>query len=373
MDDSTNVRVIIAGGGTGGHLYPGIALAQEFESRWKSDILFIGTTYGIENKVLPRTHYRFKKIWMRGLQRQLTPGNLIFPLRLLVSIFQCAGTMLSFRPQVVIGTGGYVSGPALMAAMLLRLPTVIQEQNSYPGLVNRLLGKWAKQVHVTYEASLPYFKNRSVLVSGNPVRGEFNKISRSDAAKKFKLHENKITLFVFGGSQGARAINKRVLESIENLLNIVDLQILWATGPNEYEMISKKVKSLDKRAVVLPYIDDMASAYAASDIALCRAGASTLAEITMCGLPAILVPYPFAAAGHQDFNAKAMQQEGAALVIFERDFTTEILVAKVTELVNDEKQRMKISAAARKLGRPTAARDIVAKIAGLINREASNA
>lgn len=368
MADSQGVKVIIAGGGTGGHLYPGIALAQEFERRGPAEIMFIGTSYGIENKVLPKMHYRFKKIWMRGLQRSLTIGNLLFPVRLFVSLFQCAGAIISFRPHVVIGTGGYVSGPALMTALLMGVPTVIQEQNSFPGLVNRLLGKWVKQVHVTYDASLPFFKNRFTFVSGNPVRGEFNKVKRSEAAKKFNLDETKITLFVFGGSQGARAINLKVSSSIHRLLELNHLQILWATGPANYETISEKYRGL-RGVTILPYIDDMASAFAITDMALCRAGASTLAEIAICGIPAILVPYPYSAAGHQDFNAKTMEKESAAIVIFERNFTEDVLAKTIGELTNNREKLASMAAAARRLGRPNAAHDIVDKIQELLERE----
>jgi UDP-N-acetylglucosamine--N-acetylmuramyl-(pentapeptide) pyrophosphoryl-undecaprenol N-acetylglucosamine transferase len=369
MSGDEPINVIIAGGGTGGHLYPGIALAQEFERRWpgKTQVMFIGTAYGIENKVLPNMHYAFKKIWMRGLQRNLSLSNLLFPLRLLISFVQCAATIRKFRPNVIIGTGGYVSGPALLAAIALGIPTVIQEQNSYPGLVNRLLGKWVSQVHVTYEASLPYFKNQpNVFVSGNPVRGEFNQIDRKTAAAKFNLDPTKTTLFVFGGSQGARAINQRVVNSIARLLSLKGLQILWATGPADFEMVKAKCKNYTERLALHPYIDDLAAAYAASDFALCRAGATTLAELTICGLPAILVPYPYAAAGHQDFNAQTLANEGAALVIFEKSFTEEMLIQAVTDLLNNKEKRAAMSQAARKLARPHAARDIVDKIANLM-------
>ena len=362
--------MIIAGGGTGGHLYPGLALAQEFERRGKAEILFIGTAYGIESKVLPKTHYRFKKIWMRGLQRKLALENLIFPVRLLVSLFQCAAAMIAFRPQVVIGTGGYVSGPALMAALLLRVPSVIQEQNSYPGLVNRLLGKWVNQVHLTYADSLPYFKNSFTYVSGNPVRGEFSatlRDSRARAAQKFKLDESKTTLFVFGGSQGARAINERLLNCLSRLLEVSTLQILWATGAGEYDMIAGKSDINNQALRIQPFIDDMASAYAITDLALCRAGASTLSEIATCGIPAILVPYPYAAAGHQDFNARTMAKAGAAIVIHERDFTEEALINNVRDLVGNQEKRTMMAAAARRLGRPDAAREIVDKILELID------
>ncbi|MFQ6115976.1 MAG: glycosyltransferase, partial [bacterium] len=219
MDSLATIRVIIAGGGTGGHLYPGIALAEEIEKRWKAKILFVGTNYGIENKVIPKTHYEFKKIWLRGLQRKMNIGNLLLPLRLLVSLIQCTFLIVTFRPNLVLGTGGYVSGPALMMGIALGVPTIIQEQNSFPGLVNRLLGKWVNQVHVTYEASLPYFKKQpNVFVSGNPVRGSFTKVERKKALNKFNLKKDKSTLFIFGGSQGAHAINMQVLNCLERLM-----------------------------------------------------------------------------------------------------------------------------------------------------------
>ncbi len=362
MSEKKKLRVMIAGGGTGGHLYPGIALAQEFQKRWSSRIMFVGTAYGIENKVLPKHPYEFKRIWIRGLQRKLSLANLIFPLRLVVSLVQCTFLMLTFKPNVVIGTGGYVSGPALMMAITFRIPTVIQEQNSYPGLVNRLLGKWVSQVHVMFEESIPYFKGQSdIFVSGNPVRGDLNMVNKKAALKKFNLQEDKLTLFVFGGSQGAHAINQAVLNSIKELKELPGLQILWATGPHDSKIVAEKCGA-DQGISNHEFLEDMASAYAVADFVLCRSGATTLAEIAICGLPAILVPYPHSAGGHQEFNAKARETTGAAIMILEKSLNEEILISTISDFLNNLEKREAMSKAAVRLAKPNAARDIAAKI-----------
>ncbi|MFQ5675159.1 MAG: undecaprenyldiphospho-muramoylpentapeptide beta-N-acetylglucosaminyltransferase [bacterium] len=362
------LKVIIAGGGTGGHLYPGIALAQEFQKRYDSEIMFVGTAYGLENKVLPKMSFRFKKIWMRGLQRNLSLGNLLFPLRLVVSLIQCTSLILAFKPDIILGTGGYVSGPVLMMGITLRIPTVIQEQNSYPGLVNRLLGKRVDQVHVTFEDSLSYFKrNGNIFVSGNPVRRDLNQVSKQAALTKFNLQPDKTTLFVFGGSQGARALNHAVLNSIEQLMSFPDLQIIWATGPYDAKAVASKCNG-ENRIAHFEFIEDMASAYAAADFVLCRSGATTLAEIAICGLPAILVPYPYSAAGHQKFNAKATEAAGAAIAISEENLGGKTLLAAISELKDNSQKREAMARAAKKLAKPDAAAEIVSAIRPLLSK-----
>lgn len=367
MASRERIRVIMAGGGTGGHLYPGLALAEEMRDRWGAEILFIGTNYGVEAKVLPATDYTFKRIWMRGLRRKLTPGNLLFPVRLLVSIGQSLWIMRRTRPHLVVGTGGYVSGPALIAARLLRVPAAIQEQNSYPGLVNRLLGKWVDQVHLTYESSKAYFKNpENLYVSGNPVRVQPGAVGQAAARRAFDLDESGFTLLVFGGSQGAHALNDVLVAALQDLLRAPHLQILWATGTADFRGLQTRIKEFSQRVHVRPYIEDMPAAYAAADLVLCRAGASTLAEITACGLPAILVPYPHAAANHQTFNARVLEAEGAARVILERDLTPERLTETVLGLLRQPEERTAMRAAARRIARPDAARIIVDHLEALL-------
>ncbi len=366
MAEQKTVRIVIAGGGTGGHLYPAIALAEEFERQSDAQILFIGTSYGLESKVLPGLPYKFKTIWMRGLHRNRIASNILFPARLMVSLIQCTAILMKFRPDAVVGTGGYVSAPALMIAMLLGIPTAIQEQNSFPGLVNRLLGNRVNQLHLTFEESSKHFAGqKQIRISGNPVRGKLNEVSREDGLAKFELSAGRVTLFVFGGSQGARAINDAVQASLQRLMKIENLQLLWATGAPDWQKIEAACREVGQRVSCHAYIDDMASAYAAADFVLCRAGATTLAEIAICGLPALLVPLPTAAAGHQDFNAKSVESAGAAVLLPQKELNEDKIVEIIEEWVSSPEKRASMSAAARKLARPNAAGDIVTEVLSL--------
>jgi len=361
-EDSKSRTIIIAGGGTGGHLYPGIALAQEFEKRRNTSIVFIGTAYGIENKILPQYPYVFKKIAIRGLQRKISLTNLLFPFRFILSLLQCSFILMHYKPVAIIGTGGYVSGPILMTGILFHVPTFIQEQNSYPGLVNRLLGNRVNQVHVTFKASMKYFnKQKNIFVSGNPVRGDFNSLSKSDARQRFHLQHDKCTLFIFGGSQGAHAINQIVLKSLDRLLENENLQILWATGTADFEQIKKRSANSD-RVSVQKYIDDMPAAYAAANLAVCRSGASTLSEIAICGLPAILIPYPYSAAGHQVVNAQSVADAGAAVLLQETTLTETSFLSTINDIISNRQKLENMRQAQFKLARPQAAKDIVTAI-----------
>jgi UDP-N-acetylglucosamine--N-acetylmuramyl-(pentapeptide) pyrophosphoryl-undecaprenol N-acetylglucosamine transferase len=353
-------RVVFAGGGTGGHLYPAIALAEAFQKRdIKFSCTFIGTAYGIETRVLPALGYELHLIWMRGLQRKLSLANLLFPLRLVVSTMQCVRLLGKFKPHVVIGTGGYVSGPALMAARLGNVPHIVQEQNSFPGLATRSAGKQADAVFLTFEESRKFFpKTANVKVVGNPVRGSLQKGARDEAMKKWNLRREAMTLLVFGGSQGARGINQIILEILPKLRENQPLQILWATGPASFEAIQEKCKD-DPTVRVLPYIENMSLAYAAADLVICRSGATTLAELALCGLPSILIPFPFATADHQAFNARSVQRAGAAIMILEKELTADLLLAKIQELLDSPQQRKKMAMASKSLAKPRAADDIV--------------
>jgi len=368
MDKAETVRIALAAGGTGGHLYPGLALAEALRENTSVEIMFIGTAHGLENNILPTLPYRFERIWIRGLQRKFSLANLLFPVRLVVSLLQCAFLFLTFRPDIVLGTGGYVSGPALMMGLLLRIPTAVQEQNSYPGLVNRFLGKKVNQVYLTFDDSRKYFAGQqNVVVSGNPVRADIARTNRNSAATRFGLDAHKITLLIFGGSQGAHAINQMVLRSLAVILTNEGLQLLWATGEADWQQVFQKCTEVAKRVKVTKYIDAMASAYAASDFVLCRAGASTLSELALCGLPAILVPYPYAAENHQEFNARSVEEAGAAMTILEKELTTDTLAQAVSKLANDGALRQKMAQASFKLARPDAAREIAANLLTMTN------
>jgi UDP-N-acetylglucosamine--N-acetylmuramyl-(pentapeptide) pyrophosphoryl-undecaprenol N-acetylglucosamine transferase len=367
---SETLRVVIAGGGTGGHLLPGIALAEEMRRRWPVEILFVGTKKGVEARLLPKLGWPLHFVWIRGLRRSLSPDLLLFPIRLVVSMFQCAGLYRKFKPDAVIGTGGYVSGPALISALIMGIPTVIQEQNSYPGLVNRVLARYVRQVHVSFPNSMEFFRRKdNLFLSGNPVRVTASRASVAAARESFGLHAERPTLLVFGGSQGARAINRVLLRALPSLLETTDLQILWATGRYDEAEIQSATQRWRERIAVLPFIDRMPDAYRAADIVVARAGATTISEITFWGLPSILIPYPYATAGHQEQNARALAEAGAAWMILEKELTAERLVEAVRTLLSSSDRMLKMSQAARKLARPDAARTIVDHLATLLAAE----
>ncbi len=361
------LRIVIAGGGTGGHLLPGLALAEEIRRRWPSQIVFVGTRRGIEARLLPKLGWPLHYLWIRGLRRRLSPDLLLFPIRLLVSVAQCAGLYRRFKPDAVIGTGGYVSGPALLSALMMGIPTIIQEQNSYPGLVNRMLARYVRQVHLSFPGSEKFFRKKEhIWVSGNPVRIAGSSSTPAASRESFGLSAERPTLLVFGGSQGAHAINRVVLEALPELLESTDLQVIWATGPAEAEKVQAATEAWRERVAVFSFIDRMPDAYRAADLVIARAGASTVAEITCSGLPAILIPYPYAAAGHQEQNARALAEAGAAWMILEKDLTATRLIEAVRALMESESRRREMAEVARRLARPEAARTIVDHLAELL-------
>jgi len=354
------LRVVFAGGGTGGHLYPAIAMAEEFQRRIKNfKCLFVGAARGIEARVIPQLGYGVELAPVRGLQRKLTLSNLLVPFYLLKSIRQCLRLFREFKPDLIIGTGGYVSGPALLAAWLSRRRFVVQEQNSFPGLVNRWWGERADLVFLSFAESRKFFRRQTHLrVVGNPVRANLNDDNRAGAAKKWDLKPDRTTFLVFGGSQGARRINELMLEILPRLKALENFQVLWATGEQNFETIVARAGNLNQVKVV-PYIYEMAAAFSLADFVLCRAGASTIFELANCGLPALLVPFPFATADHQTFNARVLEQAGAARMLVEKELTAEKLFNHVQELTARKEIRQQMAAAAKKMARPHAAAEIV--------------
>jgi len=361
------LRVVFAGGGTGGHLYPAIAMAEAFQRRMENfKCVFVGTERGIEARVIPQLGYRLELVPVRGLRRKLTLSNLLVPFYLLKSIRQCLRLFREFKPDLIIGTGGYVSGPALLAAWLSRRKFVVQEQNSFPGLVNRWWGERADLVFLSFEESRKFFRRQEHLrVVGNPVRANLNNDNRDSAAKKWDLKPDHTTFLVFGGSQGARRINELMLEILPQLNRLENFQVLWATGEQNFKPIVAQAGNLNHVKVV-PYIDEMAAAFSLADFVLCRAGASTIFELANCGLPALLVPFPFATANHQTFNARVMEQAGAARLLVEKELTAEMLLQHVQELATQPHLRQQMSAAAKQLARPRAAEEIVAACLALV-------
>lgn len=366
------LRAIFAGGGTGGHLFPAIAIADEIKKQHPSaEVLFIGAKDKIEARVIPRKGYEFRSIWISGFRRSISVDNVLFPLKVVVSLMQAYSIIHKFQPQVVVGTGGYVSGPVLYAATLLKIPTLIQEQNSYPGITTRMLARKVNEVHITFEGSKKYLKrDDNVYVSGNPTRNDLENASRVDALAYFgfKANEQKKTVLIFGGSLGAHSINSAVRGSLDGLLNN-NLRVIWQTGKEECDEAESLCKKYSGANVwVNAFIERMDYAYAASDLVICRAGATTIAELVRLGKPSILVPYPHAAANHQVENARSVVDVGAAEILYDHEVSEKLLETALALLGTSRLQQM--SSQAKTLGRPGAAKDIAARVIHLAHGHA---
>lgn len=349
------MRVLIAGGGTGGHLFPGIALAEEVvTSHPKNDVVFVGTDRGLEARVVPQNGFVFEAIKSRGL-KGMGLGKLLLGLLLLpVSFLAAIGLLRKYRPDVVVGVGGYSSGPVVLMAWLLRLPTAILEQNALPGLTNKVLGKFVDAIFVSFEAAIPFFPYKRAHALGNPIRR-----SLVENFLRSKVAHERFTLLIFGGSLGARGINSRVLEALPLLQDLKgQVHIVHQTGKGDLESVAKGYADQNFPAEVREFIDDMAGAYLGADLVLCRAGATTLAELTVCKKASILVPFPHATDDHQAVNARAMVDAGAAVMFREAELTGEKLAGIIRELKNDPARLAKMEKAAGMLGRPEAGREI---------------
>lgn len=359
MKSTTPYRFLFAGGGTGGHLYPAIAVADEIKKlKPESEIIFVGTKSKIEGRVVPKLGYGFKSIWIKGFARKFNMENLLFPIKLFVSLMQSLFISFRFKPRVAIGSGGYVAGPAIWGASVLGAKVILMESNSYPGVTTRLLERYANEVHITFDDSKKYLRQREkIKVTGNPVRTELGSSSKEEAKKYFGLDENKTTVLVLGGSLGAASINEAVSSCVAELEK-KSLQIIWQTGKNYYP----KYKSINFDSVkILDFVEDMNKAYSACDVLVARAGATTIAELTVLGIPSILIPSPHVAENHQYYNAKSLSDSNAAVLIKDSEVKN-ILKDKILELAGDENLQKSLSENARKLSKPEAA-TIIAKSA----------
>ncbi len=364
-------RILIAAGGTGGHLFPALAMADAIK-RLKPDVcvVFVGTKKRIESRVVPSAKgggFEFHTIWVSGFDRRLKLSTVVFPLKVVVSLVQSFFLIRRMRPQVVVGTGGYVSGPVLFMASLMGIPTVIHESNSYPGVTTRLLARKVDHVLIAFDATKRWLsRTDNVELLGTPTRAEFGSPDLSgqrEGRAAFGLDPDKPTVLVVGGSLGAASINSAILSMLDELL-AQRVQFVWQTGEGDFERVQQAV---GERRVgwVGPFIDAMERAYAAADVVVCRSGALTLAELTVVGKPAILVPYPHAAADHQTLNARMMVEAGAAVMIRDAELSTG-LHEKLFSLLHDDERRRAMAAASKALGRPEATRMIAEKILSLV-------
>lgn len=361
------MRILFAGGGTGGHLFPAIAIADALR-RIDSDCIvsFVGTRNKIEARVVPQLGYEFDAIWISGLSRSLSLRNLLFPCKVLVSMIQSLGILGKRKPDVVVGTGGYVCGPVLIAAAWRKIPTLLQEQNSYPGATTRMLAPRVDEVHITFESSRQHLaKAAKIVVSGTPVRQSLARIDKADACRAFNLQPERRTAFVFGGSQGASSINRAVRSILPQCIER-GVQVIWQTGEAAYREIADACAPFSSSIVVRPFIDDMQRAYSAADLAVCRAGATTIAECAAFGLPALFIPYPFAAANHQVENARTVENLGGGIVIEETNIAS--FAASFFDLIQDEARLSTMAAAMKRAGAPDAADRIARAIVRLAKR-----
>jgi len=311
-----DLRIVFAGGGTGGHVFPAIYMAEYLSKQWGADCQFIGTKKGLENRKVSQAGFLVRHIWISGFKRGFYLSNLLFPLKIIISSIQSRKILRQVKPHLVIGTGGYVSGPAIRQAIKLKIPTAIQEQNSYPGVTTRLLAPKVDFVFLAYEEALKYLdKLIRYRIVGNPIKINLKSEKKKEAQKYFSLQSGKVTILIFGGSQGARNINLAIDEILSTRL-LKGVQIIWQTGQLDFETYKEKYKNYNESNIcILPFIDRMDFAYSASSFAITRAGAMTISELAAVGLPAILVPYPYAAADHQLKNAQTILNEGAALLV----------------------------------------------------------
>ena len=367
-------KVLFAGGGTGGHIYPALATIEALKKEGEFEILYVGGYAGLENEIVPPLGIPFRRIWISGFLRQWTLRNLLFPAKLLVSLWQSYRILREFQPDVVVGTGGYVSGPVVYLAARQGIPTLIQEQDSYPGVTTRLLSRYADVLCTPYPEvaeHLPRLKGR-LQITGNPVRSSLRLIPREEAIQRWRLNPEKPVVLVFGGSQGARALNQAVAQLVPEMAETFQAQFLWQTGKKLFAEVQQHMASRHPAVRLLPYIEDMGAAYSAADVIISRAGAITLAELSQVQKACILVPYPYAAANHQQHNAEAVQRKGAAIVVLEGERFVQRLRQELQRLLQDANLRRKMGEAWRAFYKPRAAREIAGIILELMGRNVHN-
>ena len=357
-------RFIISGGGTGGHIYPAVAIANELKSRFpEAEFLFVGAKDKMEMQKVPQAGYAIKGLWISGIQRKLTLDNAMFPFKLLSSMWNSFRIIKSFKPDVVIGTGGFASGAVLKVASMLGIPTVIQEQNSYPGITNKLLAKKANKICVAYENLERFFPKDKMILTGNPVRQDLiNEASKSEAIAYFKLDANKKTLLVLGGSLGARRINQLIEKELDFLLS-QNIQIIWQCGKlylNDYSKYNEK-----ENVQVVAFIDRMDLVYAAADVVISRSGASSVSELCIVGKPTIFIPSPNVAEDHQTKNAKAISDKKGAILIRESELETQFETV-FSDLISNESKQAELSQNIKKLALPNATKQIADEIMKLV-------
>ncbi len=363
-------RILMAAGGTGGHVYPAIAIADAMKKlKPETEFLFVGTRNRMEWETVPKYGYNIKSIWISGLHRRLTTQNLLFPLKLVVSLIQSFFILKSFKPDMVVACGGFAAGPVGWVAKKLGISLVLQEQNSFPGVTNRMLARHADQIFTAFEEADDYLPEEKTVLAGNPVRSRLEEISREDALKAFNFSDEHPVLLILGGSGGARVVNEAIMEHLDKLHDELKLQIIWQCGRKYLEKIKSKTDLSEYPNVrLLPFIENIDAAYSAADLVVTRAGAGTCSELMNVQQPAILVPSPNVAGDHQKKNAKALVEAGAAKMLDE-NLLKGRLSDMIESLIRSKKDLRAMSQAMAELARPDAADRIAKDIFSMIEQK----
>lgn len=364
------MRAILTGGGTGGHIYPAVSIAKEIKRKYKdAEIIFVGTDKGLESKIVPKEGFALRTIKVRGFERKLTLKNLVAVKEAAFSITKVRRIIKDFQPDIVIGTGGYVCGTVMLAAALMGIPTLIHESNAFAGLTNKVLFRFVDKVALNFEEAAKYFKNSDkVAITGNPIRTDIFDIPKEKGLEEFRFRKDIPLVVVTGGSRGARRINNSLLSLAEECVKTGKFQLLHVTGDTQYQAVMQGYKERnipleDTNIKVVPYLHNMPYALAASDLIISRCGAMTLSEVTALGKPSVLIPFPYAADNHQEYNARALEKKGAAVVIVEKDLTEQLLRNTVLELLNNKQKLLEMAENSRLLG----VRDASEKIGNIIS------
>jgi len=370
-DNRHSLNVIISGGGTGGHIFPAIAIANALKNRVPDvNILFIGAKGKMEMEKVPAAGYPIEGLWISGLQRKLTLKNLAFPLKVISSMIKARKIIRRFKPDIVIGVGGFASGPTLRVASNMGILTLIQEQNSFPGITNKLLAKKVNRICVAYEGMEKYFPKEKIVLTGNPIRKEMIEIQGKEEAalKLFNLSAEKPVVLVIGGSQGALSINKSIHAQLDLFVEN-GIQLIWQTGKYYFNSAENAVKDFQAMGIrAVAFIDRMDYAYSLANVIISRAGAIAISEICAVGKPAVFVPLPSAAEDHQTKNAQALVDKNAALMIKDHE-ANNLLVNSVIKLIQDKEKQIELSQNLVKLAKKDADEKIADEILALVNQK----
>ena len=364
------MKYLITGGGTGGHIYPALAILNEIKlNDPDAEILYVGTKEGLESKLIPKEGIEFKTIRVKGIPRKFNKDSFIALRELLHGLRESNKIIKQFKPDIVIGTGGYVCGPVVLQGHRNKIKTLIHEQNAFPGITNKILSRFVDKVAVTFEESIKYFKYPDrVIKTGNPIRREILNVNREKAYKDLGLSQSIPTILSFGGSGGQKSLNDSIKYIIENLKDL-DFQLIHITGERFYDDYIREIENLDfdpKSIKILPYLHEMAEALNVADLVITSAGAITLAEISSIGLPSILIPKAYTAENHQEYNARSFEKKQAAIVILEKELDGQKLQNNIKELLNDRDKLSAMAKNSKEIGKTNAANEIYDIIKKLI-------